>query len=768
MKKSTKERLPHLKINLKLFTSHKSAILQQWVSYNSPKEILLLHNIDKEYFIKRYGSGVFDYFMGVISGTREIGDCPVMQEFLTYLKFREISADELFEICSNFRRSMIDITYDMGINSKEVFEEISYIFDKNFKGILKFYTDTIFQKLIDARQEALQASQAKEYFLSNMSHEIRTPLNAILGFVNLLMDDELSAKHRNYLNIILNSGENLLSIINDILDFSKLRSGEFTIEPKLFSLHEELSHTMELFVASANSKDITITSFIDPRIPKELFGDVLRIKQIVSNFLSNAIKFTPVGGVIKVEASCQDKQLKISVSDNGVGINEDDLQNIFVAFTQAQSSENNTKEGTGLGLCISHQLAELMHGAVHVNSTVGEGSTFWLELPVEVRNEECQLFNDVHEFQKLKLAVYAEESVLDFRHYSFMKYAELFSMDISVVDTLESDFDICVFVHESCSAKSKRDIIASGKKYIALMSKEYDTYEQYQNIQPMCFPLYCAKIYRVFDELLHPETLLTQDRKITNRFKGHLLVAEDNEANQELIKIILQKYGLTYDLASNGKEALALYKKNKYDLILMDEQMPVMNGTEAVSKIIDYEEKNGLKHTPISALTANVVKGSKERGLLNGFDAFLGKPLVLKELERLFVTYLKIDSFSIKNREVLENSFEKKEQIRGLDTQKLMKELMLNEDELILLLTLFLKKVKLTMAELLEAIEAQDYAKIGLLAHNIKGSSGNFRMQTLQKRAHEIEKMAKLENREYDFYETYKLIEEELSGIEVA
>jgi len=558
-----------------------------------------------------------------------------------------------------------------------------------------------------------------------------------------------------------------LSIINDILDFSKLRSGEFNIEKKVFSLHAELSHTMELFVASANSKDITITSFIDPRIPKELFGDVLRIKQIVSNFLSNAIKFTPVGGVIKVEASCHEKQLKISVNDNGVGINELDLQNIFVAFTQAQSSENNNKEGTGLGLCISHQLAELMHGSIHVDSKIGKGSTFWLDIPVEVQNDECQIFNDISNFQKLKMVVYAKDKVLDFRHESFIKYAEIFAMDISVVDTLDCEFDICVFVHEERDVQIQKEIITSEKKYIALMSREYDTYEQYNHINAMCFPLYCSKIHRIFNELLNPELSLTHDKKISNKFKGHILVAEDNEANQELIKIILTKYGLTFDLAVNGQEAVALYKLNTYDLILMDEQMPVMNGAQAVAKIIKYEEAEGLSHTPVSALTANVLKGSKERGLLNGFDTFLGKPLILKELERVFMAYLKLDSYSVTYEDKTDVSLENQKEIIGLDSQKLKKELMLNEDELIMLLTLFIKKMKNTMADLAQAITIRNYKKIALLSHSIKGSSGNFRIEILQKNANEMEKMAKLENVDYHYEKTFEEIEKKIASIQI-
>jgi len=826
--------------------------------------------------------------MGVIEGSVAIGNCPIIQKLLLYLKDREISADELFEICSNFRRAMIDFSYEAGVNSKELFFEISYIFDKNFSGVLKHYTDTIFQKeqelnrsvkllseykkaldesalisktdmngnityvndkllnlcesteseiigkkftfmnhedvtkeeqeaiwrelkenniyqgtiknkkknglyyymdativkindphdneteymsvaydvtkLIDARAEALKASQAKEYFLSNMSHEIRTPLNAILGFVNLLIAEDISKKHREYLDIILSSGENLLSIINDILDFSKLRSGEFTIESKIFSLHEEISHTMELFVASANNKDITIVSFIDPIIPKELFADALRIKQILSNFLSNAIKFTPNGGVISVDASCDNQMLKISVKDSGIGIDEKDIQNIFTAFAQAQYSEMSNYDGTGLGLSICHQLTEHMGGHVGVESELGKGSTFWMEIPVDVHTAQCQTFDDIKNFQKLKMVVYSDGNLL-FQHESFLRYANIFNMDISVVDTLDCEFDVAIFVHEEIKQKFKNEIINSEKKFIALMSKRYDEYDKYPHIHSMSFPIYCSKIHTIFGELLYPEISSTYSQKSAQKFQGHILVAEDNEANQALIKILLDKYGLTYDLADNGHKAVELYKMHSYDLILMDEQMPVMDGNVAIGKILEYELANHLQHTPISALTANVIKGAKERGLLSGFDSFLGKPIVLKELERVFLTYLKVSSTDNKGEE--SNSTEVKGVIKGLDTKKLSKELMLNSDELLMLLTLFIKKMVTSLEDLQNAIKQKNYKKIALCAHAIKGSSGNFRIEFLQNASSEMEKMAKSENSSYDYEKVYREIKERVDQIEV-
>lgn len=883
-----KMKLKHLTKNQALFVESKEKILLQWTSYEAPQKILKLYNINNTKFLNDYADGVFDYFMDVISDEVEIGNRPVMQGLLLYFKDKDIRIDELFEICSHFRRSMIDFTYDVKLNSREILEEISYIFDKSFQSILKYYTDTIFEKeqeikrhvkllreyqkaldesaiisktdvdgriiyvndkyielsgftenelmgsrhsiirhedmpqeyfndlwfqlenagifrgtiknnkkngeyfyidvtivkitdpydnsieymsiandvttLIDARLEAMRASQAKEYFLSNMSHEIRTPLNAILGFVNLLIEQDVSKQHRKYLDIILNSGENLLSIINDILDFSKLRSGEFTIEPKIFSIHDEISHTLELFVASANSKDIIITSFIDPAIPKELYADPLRINQILSNFLSNAIKFTKVGGHISVEASCKDSILKVSVHDNGIGIAKEDFKNIFSAFAQVNNDGVGNLGGTGLGLSICRQLSEHMGGSVSARSEFGKGSTFWIEIPVEIHNSECQVFTDLDKLRVLKTVFYDKNMTRGYKADSFLKYSEIFNMNIEMVDSLEDiHYDIAIFLDEYADEEFKKKILKSNKKYIALISKPSDIYEKYIHIAPACFPLYCSKIRTTFEELLNPQSLSLHKPKTSMKFKGHILIAEDNEANQELIKILLTKYGLTYHLATNGLEAVELYKKNKYDLILMDEQMPIMDGNEAVKKILDYEKEKGLIHTPVSALTANVIKGAQERGLMSGFDSFLGKPIVIKDLEKVFLNYLKATKEGITEINKIKNS-----NIQGLDYEKLSQDLMLNIDELTMLAKLFINKMAKQIPELQNAINLRDYKKIALISHSIKGSSGNFRLELLQALTAEMETMAKNKDSEYNYEDTFMMIKNKVSKIKIS
>ncbi len=755
---------PNLIQHQEIFKSSKKNILVKWISSPSPKNILKLHNINPGIFIDEYASGVFDYFMGVVVGELVIGDCPVMNRLLVYLKDRETSADEVFDLCSQFRKSMINFTYEANIDSKEIFDEIWHMFDTNFRGVLHFYTNSIFNKLIDAKHEAQMAGQAKDYFLSNMSHEIRTPLNAILGFVNLMLDEDITKKQNSYLNIIQDSGKNLLSIINDILDFSKLRSGEFSVEPKFFSIHEEVSHTMELFIASATSKDITITSFIDPMIPKELFGDSLRIKQILSNFLSNAIKFTQNGGVICVEASCDDRNLKISVSDDGMGIKEADIKNIFTAFAQAQFNENSSHTGTGLGLSICLQLAKLMNGSVDAESTFGEGSSFSMNIPIDIHTNQCKIFDGYNDMKKLKIGLFSQDGHISFQYQTLIKYFDIFEMNTTITNSIEANFDVFIFVHEEIDLKTKQIIFKSSKKYIVLMSKDYDEYYEFNNISSMCFPLYCSKIFTAFEELSNPDQSYTPNKKSLAQFSGHILIAEDNEANQELIKIILIKYGLTYDMANNGLEAYELYKINDYDLILMDEQMPIMDGNESVTLIIAYENQNKLRHTPISALTANVIKGAKERGLLNGFDSFLGKPIIMKDLERVFSMYLKILSGA--ESVAIEPSATQK-LIFGLNMTKLREELALNKDEIIMLVNLFIKKMSKSIPELKDAIDTMDYKKIQSLSHAIKGSSANFRMEELQEKANTLEEMARKNNSEYNYMSKYQEIKKIVSSIKI-
>lgn len=732
--------------------AEKELILDEWVNEEQCATILGRHEIDRDIFLELYAGNVFDYFMGVVSGHMALGDCPVIGELIEYLKNKELRADELFLLCTHFKRSVLNATYRLGIHDQEIFVAISYLFDQNFAGVLKLYTDTIYQK----EQEAINASKAKEYFLSNMSHEIRTPLNAILGFVSLLRDETTNPRYQQYLNIISNSGENLLHIINDILDFSKLRSGEFTVDPQPFNIHDEISHTMELFVPGANSKSLTLTSFIDPTIAYEIVADALRIKQIVGNFLSNAIKFSHHAGAIHVEARCEEGILSLSVRDQGIGISTVDQERIFDAFSQAQEGAMKINEGTGLGLSICKQLALHMGGDIELESTVGQGSLFTLKIPVIVNND-CEVSKfDVSIFEGIEFGLLAYDPSESYKLESLQRYWDHFGLDVRIINNVQESCNLLIFLESSLDESIRETIIKHKIPSVAILDFLDERYDAIETIVPLTFPIYCTKLQRALGDVLgvnKPHLPHRTGVRGNGGFEGNVLVAEDNLANQELIKIILERYGLNYTIASNGVEALHYYQLEPFDMVLMDEQMPLMNGNEATANILAYEKEKKRSHIPIVALTANVINGARERSLQNGYDAFLGKPIVIKEIEQIFERYLKASVLP-----EAEPSSVSVSKWPHIDMDHLKSALMLEEDQIDYLLGIYHQKMGQSLRELSNSIEKREYENIAFIAHTIKGSSANFRFDELSRLAYVIESAATEKEEEFEFVEAYEVL----------
>jgi PAS domain S-box-containing protein len=866
----------HLRSVIDTFAEHKQETLDKWVSFDVALEVLQRHDIEASWFTQTYGSGVYEYFVKVIRGERAIGDCPAIAELLEYLKDHDISADELFLLCSHFRRAMVDTSYEIGVNSQEVYDEISYVFDLNFAGVLKRYTETIYQKereiernvklleeyrraidesaivaktdadgvltyandklsricgygidelvgsphnivchpdmpkpffktlwetikqnrvfrstiknrakdgsafyvdttivpitdtrgeiteymaisyevtdLVVAKEDAIAASEAKEYFLSNMSHEIRTPLNAILGFVALLKDEARTDKDRRYLDIIYSSGENLLSIINDILDFSKLRSGEFTVEPKTFNLHRVITHTLELFVPSVNQHHLTLTSFIDPRIPYELISDPLRIQQVISNLLSNAIKFTPPGGEIKVEASFAADSITVHVIDTGIGIAAKDQEHIFDPFSQARSDEVSGRGGTGLGLSISAQLVRHMGGEITVHSRPGIGSTFSFTLPVTVGGENRPGLMDIAKVQRLNLALFLPRGSTDVMADSLERYLSSFGITLQQTQSVAADYDLLFYSELQIDDAQREALLSDPRPKVALMDAPYDTYETAENVTPLVMPLYCAKLQEVMETALSAEPQIRSKAQVRSRkFNAHILVAEDNEANQELIGTLLENMGVTYTMVNNGVSALKQMQTDEYDLVLMDEQMPKMNGNEAAKAMRDIERKTGQKHLPVIALSANVLGSSEQRSV---YDEFLGKPIRMDALVKALAHYLPsedVSEFSSENGE---------EPASMIDKEELCDILQVSDAQLQQLLDVYRDKMKQSLQALQEAVMEHDLKRITLLAHSIKGSSGNFRLETMTQLAERIELAARADKAGFDYEAQYtKLVE---------
>ena len=512
----------------------------------------------------------------------------------------------------------------------------------------KVYLQTIelqnqVQTVTKARDEAIKAQVAKDEFLANMSHEIRTPLNGILGFVTILKKMIKEEKAQNYLSIIDASGKSLLAIINDILDFSKIQSGQFVIDKHPTNAVEEFSNTTMLFASKAYEKNLIYVVYIDPNMPSSLNIDVTRIKQILSNLLSNAIKFTGDNGTIKVSIIYKDFHLNISVGDSGIGISPQNQSKIFSAFTQADGSTTRNYGGTGLGLSISASLAELMDGELSLESKLGKGSIFTLRVPVEVLENKPTELIDKESLKDVKVALLTNCIECSSHLRLIHKYLDDFGVaNIRDLEEYSSEgYDILFFAPDE---EYNTQVLEAGIPAIAILRSEVLKLAKIKHIQSLYAPFVPKAIANALIETgVGNDTndaliLESDDEEI--EYMGSILIAEDNKTNQMLVKLLMMDYGIDFTIANDGIEAVDAFKNAKFDMVLMDENMPNLNGIEATHQIKEYEKENNLDMTPIVALTASALDTDRERFLNEGMDGFVAKPIDNKLLEKELDKYL--------------------------------------------------------------------------------------------------------------------------------
>jgi signal transduction histidine kinase/DNA-binding response OmpR family regulator len=512
------------------------------------------------------------------------------------------------------------------------------------------FLETLVETAKEDKQIALQANEAKSLFLANMSHEIRTPLNGIVGFTEILRSTDLDAEQREFLNIIDKSSENLLSIINNILDLSKIESNKIEIENIVFDASEEFESAIETYAVGAAEKNIDLNFYMDPTISPKLKGDPTKIKEIIINLLSNAIKFTSYGGVINVKIEKENiedneitPRIKFSVQDNGIGMTKDQQERIFDAFSQADVSVTRKYGGTGLGLTISSQFVELMGGKLELESAKDQGTTFYFSIPLEeVASTET---NYNHAFDDMTICKYQEDipTVLDTYLASYFEYFGPEVKHFESVSELKelSDKDICKTFWLDID-KTKQNIIDAVANIdknklivIANVTSRAKIESMGINQDNVIFkPVTLSKLKAILTRTASttPELVEKQLQTQATQFDAKVLVTEDNIINQKLIKRVLEDHGITVELANNGLEAFEKRRNNDYDLLFMDIQMPVMDGIEATHEILDYEEDEELPHVPIVALTANALKGDRERFLAEGMDEYITKPIETAEL----------------------------------------------------------------------------------------------------------------------------------------
>ena len=623
----------------------------------------------------------------------------------------------------------------------------------------------------EARNSAIEASKAnkvKSQFLANMSHEIRTPLNAIIGFSEILSNSKLKPKEKEQASIITKSAKSLLDIINDILDISKVESGRFELVSEKFDTRNFFEQIVELYSVSSDDKKIRFIFNYDTSIPKSIIGDSTRLKQVISNLLSNAIKFTSEGKhvifTIKAIDIKDDKtKLFFSIKDEGIGINKEDQKKVFQPFSQADNSISRSFGGTGLGLAISSKIINMMGSEIELKSQKGKGSEFFfiLELASEASEEksnkklECNfaISNPLEDEENIRFNL---KNYLD-------ELGHLYNLE--TLHETDKKIDLIFFFGE----ESLIDTITKLKKKFNSKLVFVGDANKLGNFNTSIIdykidvPLYGSKIFNIISSACNLDKTSIKNESFGEKLEGKVLVAEDNINNQRLIDILLENLNLDVTIVDDGLQAYNEYLKNDYDLILMDINMPIMDGLQSLNKIKNSEKYEKVKPA-IVALTANTIKGDKEKYLNSGMDDYLSKPIDTKELNVIAKKYLKTSkNTSLEEQEPKEEQEIKEDNTSNSRYKKIdtINQLALNEKIVDKLLSKFLQTLDADILKLEEAIESKDNDKIYQAAHYLKGPCANYAMKFAQELLLEFENIAKNDlDKEYELEKLKEYFEE--------